>query len=149
MRNNKLYRIWNNMKQRCLNPNNTYYKDYGARGITIYKDWLLFKNFHRDVVNSYNKHIDIFGHVDTTIDREDNEKGYYPDNIRWATRAENNLNRRCQRLFKTTNFLSGETIISNNQNETAKRLGLDQSNIVKCLKGKRKSVSGWKFEFII
>ena len=149
MKNNRLYKIWNNMKQRCFNPNNTYYKDYGARGITVCKDWILFKNFYQDVVESYNVHVGIFGYKNTTIDREDNEKGYYPENIRWATREENNLNRRCQKLFKATHSLSGKVIVSNNQNELARNLGLDQSNIVKCLKGKRKSVSGWKFEFII
>src|SRR5215472_5847287 len=48
----RAYRIWNCMLQRCLNPNNTGYAYYGARGITVCEDWLSFENFYADMGDS-------------------------------------------------------------------------------------------------
>ena len=49
--------IWDNMKQRCFNPKNDSYPDYGGRGITVCSRWLEFKNFIEDLWESYLKHV--------------------------------------------------------------------------------------------
>jgi hypothetical protein len=71
------YNIWVTMRQRCLNPNNDDYKDYGGRGITICERWNDYQNFINDMGKSpTNKH---------SIDRIDNEGNYEPSNCKWST----------------------------------------------------------------
>lgn len=91
-----VYSVWAQMKTRCLNKNHRNYKDYGGRGIKICRRWLDFKNFIFDM-----------GHPPTemTLERKNNNKGYSPDNCKWATQAEQTGNTRVSRRFT----LNGET----------------------------------------
>ena len=83
----RLYSIWDGMKQRCCNPSNKRYKDYGGRGITVYKDWLDFINFKEWAIKN--------GYSDTlTIERIDVNKNYEPSNCTWATMNEQYKNKR-------------------------------------------------------
>lgn len=90
----RLYRTWKNMKQRCYNPNNTYYHRYGGRGITICAEWKQdFKAFYDwAIANGYQDNL--------SIDRIDNEKGYSPDNCRWVTRKVQERNKSRNRLVE-------------------------------------------------
>lgn len=85
------YWIWNAMKQRCNNPKNRGYKNYGARGITVCKQWLRFANFLKDM-----------GHKPEgkSLERRDNNKGYSPKNCVWADRKTQNSNRRNNRYIE-------------------------------------------------
>lgn len=84
----RIYRIWKTMKQRCCDKNFKAYQRYGAVGITVCDDWLKFENFYNDMYESYLKHVEEFGEINTTLDRIDGTKGYYRENCRWATRKE-------------------------------------------------------------
>lgn len=93
-KNPKEYTAWSNMIQRCLNPKNPRYKDYGGRGVTVCVGWLLYDNFFFDMGVCPDG---------LTLDRIDNSLGYFPENCKWSTRSEQQINRRI-RSDNTTGF---------------------------------------------
>lgn len=82
------------MKGRCNDTKHQKYIDYGSRGIKICKRWNKFEQFRDDMYESYLEHVKQFGEKETTIDRENNNKGYNKLNCRWATIKEQMNNRR-------------------------------------------------------
>jgi len=81
----RAYSVWNAMMQRCFNPNDRWYPDYGGRGITVCKYYCDFMNWRADWGNQPDG---------MSIDRIDNNGNYEPGNIQWATPAMQNANRR-------------------------------------------------------
>lgn len=80
------YATWRSMLSRCHNQNNSAYKDYGGRGITVCKEWLhSFEHFFRDTGQKP---------VGLTLERIDNNLGYFKNNCKWATCVEQNRNQR-------------------------------------------------------
>jgi hypothetical protein len=87
------YQAWNAMRQRCLNPNNPRYADYGGRGITVDRAYDDFAAFLADVgPRPSPRH---------QIDREKNDLGYAPGNCKWSLPHENMTNRRNTRVVET------------------------------------------------
>lgn len=83
----KLYAIWSTMTQRCNNSNSQHYQDYGGRGITVCDEWLTFEPFFDwAMANGYDSGL--------SIDRIDNEKGYFPANCKFSTQKEQCNNKR-------------------------------------------------------
>ena len=80
------YAIWNMMMQRCYLPTNHAYHNYGGRGIKVYEGWHKFEGFFADMGD--------IPFVGASLDRIDNNKGYQPGNVRWATKVEQAHNRR-------------------------------------------------------
>ena len=80
------YERWTSMKQRCYNPKNTNYKNYGGRGITICEEWHNFEPFYIWCLERYKPGL--------TIDRIDNDKGYSPENCRFTTHLVQATNKR-------------------------------------------------------
>lgn len=82
-----LYKVYQNMKQRCVNPNNKRYEFYGGKGISVCKEWnddyLKFKEWALE--NGYRQGL--------SIDRIDVDKDYEPSNCRWAGHKVQNNNR--------------------------------------------------------
>lgn len=85
MTNTPIYEIWAAMLQRCKNPNNTAYKNYGKRGITVCARWEKFEHFFSDMGNPPKG---------LTLDRINNDGNYEPTNCRWTTRKVQVHNRR-------------------------------------------------------
>lgn len=78
------------MMHRCYNPRNPRYSDYGGRGITVYLPWHNVMNF----INDINRLLGNKPSLSHTIDRMDNNNGYAPGNIRWASKSQQAQNRR-------------------------------------------------------
>lgn len=77
---------WRSMRDRCLKKSHKSYADYGGRGINICDRWDEFANFLADMGERPDG---------TTLDRVDVNAGYFPENCRWATRSEQQRNKRC------------------------------------------------------
>lgn len=82
---------WECMLSRCYQNKNKDYKNYGAKGITVCKEWHDFKNFVLDM--GFPPDNPVTGER-LTLDRIDGTKGYFKENCRWATRSQQNKNRK-------------------------------------------------------
>ena len=101
----RIYRIFIGMHNRCENISNTHYENYGGRGISVCAEWSgrdgFFYFYKWSMENGYKR--------DLSIDRIDNNKGYSPDNCRWATTYEKTRNRRTSISF----IYNGKTVSLN------------------------------------
>lgn len=87
-----LYSVWKGMIARCYNQKSKHYSNYGARGIQVCDRWKAFgvgfKNFVSDMGERPKNY---------TIERINNDLGYSPENCKWASRAEQQINQRVTR----------------------------------------------------
>lgn len=84
-----IYNIWINMKRRCENKKDISFKNYGERGIIVCEKWQDFETFYNDIIDIYVKGYE--------LDRKDNSKGYYKENIRFVPKKVNANNKRNNR----------------------------------------------------
>lgn len=99
----RLYHIHNSMKDRCNNPNDQHYKNYGGRGIKVCDYWNGkdgFLNFYVwSMQNGYKENL--------TIDRIDVNGNYEPSNCRWATTEQQANNKRTNKRYE----VNGESLL--------------------------------------
>jgi len=85
------YHRWDAMLQRCNNPNNNHFRNYGGRGIAVCERWHDFVNFVEDMGQPP---------PNTSIERIDNSKGYFKENCAWVDRKTQQRNRRACRYIE-------------------------------------------------
>lgn len=86
MSKTKFYKNWVSMLQRCNNPKFPHFKHYGGRGIKVCEAWLRFETFYKEMFPTYKSGL--------TIDRKNVNGEYSFENCQWATRKEQQLNKR-------------------------------------------------------
>ncbi len=132
------YTTWQNMKSRCFNTGNSYWYNYGGRGITVCAHWK----------NSYENFLADMGRKPTprhSLDRIDNNGNYEPGNCRWATRETQNKNSRHYKPYTTKDGIidRGEValhlgITTSGIRDRIKKLGWSVEDAVSIPKGKRR-----------
>lgn len=89
------YNTWSNMKQRCLNPKNHKYKNYGGRGIKICEEWMNIVGFSQWAIeNGWQEGL--------SLDRIDNNGNYEPSNCRWVSVSENSKKKSTTKISDKT-----------------------------------------------
>lgn len=122
------YVAWSHIKQRCLNPDDHGYQDYGGRGISVCSRWMDFDNFYSDMgPRPSAKH---------SIDRVDNNRGYEPGNCRWTT---SDIQARNTRRNRSLEFNGEKLTVA----DWTKRLGFGRGAIPGRIK------RGWSTEKIL
>ena len=86
------YRTWHHMKERCYNPNEKRFKDYGGRGIIVCDEW-------KESFSEFYSHIGPRPTAKHSIDRINNNRGYFPGNVRWALPITQSNNKRTNRII--------------------------------------------------
>lgn len=93
----RIFHIYDGLNQRCINPRDPHRNRYWWRWIKNMRT--SFKDFYKDMGESYEEHVKQFWEKDTTIDRIDWNWNYCKENCRWATHKEQNDNLSSNRKF--------------------------------------------------
>lgn len=113
-----LYHVWRSMIDRCSKQSFRQWKDYGGRGITVCDRWTVYKNGFHNFVADMGPRPDGY-----TLDRIDNNSGYFPQNCRWASKKDQQRNQRCTRKV----VIEGVEYVAA---ELAERAGMKTDTIV-------------------
>mgnify|MGYP003661566611 FL=1 len=113
LRYHPLYSRWLMMWQRCHNPKNNRYKDYGEKGIFVCERWKDFRNFLNDMGEPS---------VGASIERKDNSKGYFPENCIWANQSVQMRNTKRTRIIE---FNGKSQCVT----DWAKEIGIQESSL--------------------
>lgn len=125
-----IYKIWQEMRYRCNNPNRPFYSYYGGRGISVCPEWdESFAAFLKDMGERPSP--------EYTLDRTDPDGNYCKENCRWATKSEQSRNTRKISSKPTTSKYKGVSY--------EKRRGHWVAQIY-CEKGERKYLGSFATE---
>lgn len=145
----RLYHVWANMKNRCHNPNNVSYKNYGGRGIVVCDEWrnnyVAFRKWA--MLNGYDP---IANFAESTIDRIDNNGSYTPSNCRFVSFAIQATNKRHPKSRRVSQYNQDGFLIRSwgGSFEIKNELGYDRSCISRACTGQMKLAYGyvWQYE---
>lgn len=118
------WNIWQAIRQRCTNPNNPDYKNYGGRGIGLCERWEEFSSFLADMGEKPDGY---------SIERVDLNKHYEPSNCKWIPIGEQSRNRRMNKTI----VVNGEPML---MIDAAKAVGIKYATL------KRRVAKGWPQE---
>ena len=130
---------FNNMIQRCTNPNNTNYCYYGARGIEVKYDYLV--DFYLDYIDEFKEYAKVHGVKNSTFDRIDVNGNYEKGNIRLATQTIQSVNTTKKRYFILEK--DDVKVLCDNAMEFGRMFGVNGNSVNNVVRGKSKTAHGW------
>lgn len=125
-----------NARARCHNPSHSHYRNYGGRGITVHP---VFMDPDTGI-QAFIDEVGIRPGPEFTLDRIDVDKGYEPGNLRWATRQEQQENRRKTRISNRTDYGWGT------YSYKTKRGNIQHRPLIADVNGIRRTVMEWAEE---
>lgn len=144
----QFYRCWYNMKQRCDNPNNERYQDYGGCDITYDPRWNSFVSFKEDMYMKYLYAKKQLKQNIPSIERENVFGNYNFDNCIFIEKSEQSKNQKRHRWFRAISP-SGKKFIADNKTDFSIEHNLDNRGISACLEKRSNQHRGWKFHYIL
>lgn len=121
------YRSWYCMLQRCTNPRDIGWPNYGGRGITVCPAWMSLEGFVRDMGTRPQG---------ATLDRIDPNGNYEPSNCRWATVTEQNRNRTFNVITpEKLDAIKRDLLAGMTQRDAASKHGVSQSTVSRASRG--------------
>jgi len=152
--NARAYSVWNNMINRCYNPNNSRYSAYGGNGVTVSKNWMCFETFLTDIpkITGYNKIKFDLGELQLDKDFTQfmsTNKVYSLDTCILVARDINSRLQPTQQKEFIATSPDGKTYQDYNIAAFARTHNLDRRGISAVLNGRCKSHFNWTFKFMI
>jgi hypothetical protein len=143
-----LYNLWRNIKQKCYDANSISYKNYGGRGINMYREWIDdYPTFEKWVVENLGHRLEGY-----SLDRINNNGNYEPGNLRWVDRSAQENNSRKTRKMVAQFTKTGEYLTTHNSlSDAARAIGKEPKcsyQISLAAKGKSKSAFGYNWKFV-
>jgi hypothetical protein len=147
MAGTKIYSVWNQMHQRCSNPNNSKFPIYGGKGIKVCDAWQTFEGFWADVKDLYQEGL--------TIDRPDSTTDYSLDTTRWIPQRQNSSETTKRRpviqlrqvLLPEKHYV--EVARWESARQAGESLGLVPAHISATCAEKRQTHGGFKWQYVV
>ena len=142
-----VYYVWQQLRDRCSNPNNPKYHIYGGKGIKVCDEWLTFEGFWKDMEEGYSKGM--------TIDRKNSDQGYNKDNCQWLSHSGNSAKTSQVRPVTQYHVVQKpvHTLLELKQWPSAlaaaEELGLTAAHITVVCQGKRKTHGGYAWKYTL
>lgn len=145
---NKVYQLWYNMNKRCHNEKSPYYKNYGAKGVVVCKEWRSLDGFIQDFYKIKGFNLDAFMCGVLYLDKDTKDmdnKTYCLEKCEFISIQDSNKIKPNQQVKFIAKSPKGEIFEAYNQSEFAKKHGLLQGAISSCIRGEYKNHRGWCF----
>lgn len=136
---------FNDMKQRCTNPNNNNYPHYGARGITVEYKYPI--DLYMDFIDELKEHAEKYGLSNSTFDRIDVNGNYCKENLRISTQSIQSTNTTRKKVFILEK--DNERVLCDNAMEFGRRYGVNGRSVGNVTRGTSKTAGGWRLVRIV
>jgi thymidylate synthase len=142
VKSHPLFQTWSNMISRCYNYNDPSFSKYGGKGVYVSDDWLFFDNFKEDAKKIMNYGLKENNPNEYQLDKDFLGGKYYSkETCVWLNVKENASLHSNNIVYVISNEV--DTITTDNIEGTAKKLGIEPTNLNRVCNGKRKTADGW------
>lgn len=144
-----LYRCWSAIKSRCLNSKDAAFHNYGGRGIGFQSSWASYKNFYKEMKESYDAAKRLYDEERICLLRKDTNLGYFKENCEWGIIGAQQQNKRTNKWFIAISPDNKRYFCRNSACFERTVLKHNYTGLVRYhLKRGTSTEEGWRFEYI-